>query len=438
MVDRQDIDALLVGALYGELTPAEEARLQAHLESHPADRSALDDLKSARQAVRESRVFDLQSEPPQAVSALLLQEAHRRAPRRGAVVDGDGGTRDGWLARLMRSFLVHPAMAAAATLVLVLGVAGGLYLRKGGDELSRHHSDRATEGAAPAETAPPVAATTPADRLEGKMPQNDDGKDQTITDKSAEVAAGSAATGATAAPSDVYKVGLDDRKNLAKAESVAQVAAPKPARAPSRYDGIVMKRSEPRPKDLDRARGDDGDFGGSLGGAAGAGGASAGRDQGLAYGPASGNAPAPPPPPAQAPTPTSTPAPAVHAAKTASAPKKSMDGEDEVQAKEAKAPEDVAWAKNELDKAKVAVGNGDCTNAAKLASGIQQRAPGYYDANVATDRDMKRCISYVNDIAEKREASKKPAPAKAKAKAAAAPPPAASDEATSKATSTVK
>ena len=47
MVDRQDIDALLVGALYGELTPAEEARLTAHLESHPADRSALEDLTAA-------------------------------------------------------------------------------------------------------------------------------------------------------------------------------------------------------------------------------------------------------------------------------------------------------------------------------------------------------------------------------------------------------
>ena len=28
MVDRQDIDALLIGALYGELTPADEARLR--------------------------------------------------------------------------------------------------------------------------------------------------------------------------------------------------------------------------------------------------------------------------------------------------------------------------------------------------------------------------------------------------------------------------
>ena len=41
----QDIDALLIGALYGELTPADEARLATHLDSHPGDRGALDDLK---------------------------------------------------------------------------------------------------------------------------------------------------------------------------------------------------------------------------------------------------------------------------------------------------------------------------------------------------------------------------------------------------------
>src|SRR5690606_11114405 len=106
-MDRQDIDALLIGALYGELTPADEARLATHLESHPTDRGALDDLKSARAAVRESRIFD-QLEPPQAISALLLQEAHRRAPKRAA---SDGERKESWFYRFTRVFLAHPAMA---------------------------------------------------------------------------------------------------------------------------------------------------------------------------------------------------------------------------------------------------------------------------------------------------------------------------------------
>src|SRR5689334_5340832 len=123
MVDRNDIDALLIGSLYGELSSADEARLKAHLESHPADRTALDGLVRTRDAVRASRIFAVQAEPPQSVSALLLQEAARRAPRESAG--------EGWFARLRRSFLMSPAMAAAAMLVLVLGVAGTLYLRQG-------------------------------------------------------------------------------------------------------------------------------------------------------------------------------------------------------------------------------------------------------------------------------------------------------------------
>jgi anti-sigma factor RsiW len=103
MVDRQDIDALLISALYGELTPADEARLQVHLESHPTDRTALAGLTLARNAVRESRILQVQIEPPQAISALLLQEAARRAPAKSAP-DNQRARRD----RL--SHPLHPAL----------------------------------------------------------------------------------------------------------------------------------------------------------------------------------------------------------------------------------------------------------------------------------------------------------------------------------------
>ncbi|HEX7844131.1 MAG TPA: hypothetical protein VF469_41935, partial [Kofleriaceae bacterium] len=125
MPDRIDIDALLIGALYGELTPADEALLAAHLESHPTDRTALADLTRTRAAVRDSRLLAVQLEPPQSISALLLQEASRRAPRPQA---RDRETAS-WFQRFVRSFMVHPAMAAAAMLVLVVGVAGTFYLR---------------------------------------------------------------------------------------------------------------------------------------------------------------------------------------------------------------------------------------------------------------------------------------------------------------------
>lgn len=115
MLERQEIDALLISALYGELTPTEESRLAAHFETHPTDKTALAALTSTRDAVRESRILSVQLDPPQSVSALLMQEAARRAPKQEE--------REGWFARLAKSFMVHPAMAAAAMLVVVLGVA---------------------------------------------------------------------------------------------------------------------------------------------------------------------------------------------------------------------------------------------------------------------------------------------------------------------------
>ncbi|HTR50063.1 MAG TPA: hypothetical protein VMJ10_05095 [Kofleriaceae bacterium] len=441
MVDRQDIDALLVGALYGELTPAEEARLQAHLESHPADRSALDDLKSARQAVRESRVFDLQSEPPQAVSALLLQEAHRRAPRRAAVVEGD--TRESWLARLMRSFIVHPAMAAAATLVLVIGVAGGLYLRKGGDDLSRRHNDEkmAETAAGPAVPAPPAVAD------EGNQSK---GKDQWGADNGAAAGSGAAVTGVAADPSgDAYKVGLeDDRKDLAKAETTttkAALASPKPAS--HAHDAIVVQRPEPQPKDLDRDRAkfkNDDDESRERGAIGGTGGGAGGHSSGLAYeGPtATAAAPGAPPPPPQQAAPMASPAPApTHVATRPAPPRKpaAVDAEEDAPAKEApKAPEDVRWAADQFNQAKVAAGNNDCDTTATKVNAIKDRAPGYYNTNVADDRTVSHCMPLARSLAEKRAVAKKATAAKAKAAPANAADEAPAQASPPRATSTTK
>lgn len=145
MGDRTDIDALLIGALYGELTPADEARLAAHLESHPADRTALADLSRIRDAVRSSRVLSVQVEPPQSVTARLIQEAARRMPR----VEREPG----WLYRVTRMLLAHPAIAVAAMFVIVLGVAGTMRMRRG---------DQFAEPAAPAATLTADTATSPA------------------------------------------------------------------------------------------------------------------------------------------------------------------------------------------------------------------------------------------------------------------------------------
>ena len=49
MTSTTDLDALLVSALYGELSPAEQVRLDKHLVSHPQDRAALENYLAAEQ-----------------------------------------------------------------------------------------------------------------------------------------------------------------------------------------------------------------------------------------------------------------------------------------------------------------------------------------------------------------------------------------------------
>lgn len=201
MPDRIDIDALLIGALYGELTPADEALLAAHLESHPVDRTALDDLARTRAAVRQSRLLAVQVEPPHAISALLLQEASRRAPR----PDPRSGETQGWFQRFVRSFMAHPAMAAAAMLVLVISVAGTFYLRGTGqfaESAPPQIAMRAPDGvAATAQgTAAPPGTVAPAGPATPVAPAPEP-----------EVAAAGRAAAGSGTGSTGYGVDLDDR-----------------------------------------------------------------------------------------------------------------------------------------------------------------------------------------------------------------------------------
>src|SRR5689334_21972025 len=134
MANRQDIDALLVGALYGELDAAERARLDAHLSSHPEDRAELDSIERTRAQVRRGLAEMPQAEPSPSISQLLLRAAKDGAPR--AVVAAE--VRDpeeslwarfvAWLVPVAR----HPAFATAAVVLLVAGTATALWMRDAG------------------------------------------------------------------------------------------------------------------------------------------------------------------------------------------------------------------------------------------------------------------------------------------------------------------
>ncbi len=227
MVDRTDIDALLIGALYGELTPADEARLMAHLESHPVDRTALDNLTRTRAAVRDSRILAFQAEPPQSISALLLQEASRRAPR-AATERSETAT---WFQRFVRSFMAHPAMAAAATLVLVIAAVGTFYLR-GADQFAQSEPpalERATSPGTTASSAPAGVTAPGAPAAVAPAPEPEAAGAGNATGDSIGTLAGSSR--GLAAGSGVYPARLDDT-----AAAKGKAAEPQAA-SNDRYDG---------------------------------------------------------------------------------------------------------------------------------------------------------------------------------------------------------
>jgi hypothetical protein len=397
-MDRQDIDALLIGALYGELTPADEARLTAHLDSHPTDRGALDDLKSARHAVRESRIFDLQLDPPQAVSALLLQEAHRRAPKRVVATE----EKEGWFFRFSRSFLAHPAMAAAAMLVLVVGVAGTLYMRKGNDIAERETVQLDTKSevtaTAPVEMVPPTAQDPGAGNqgvAEGSSYQvgladktgADEGGEKLEATRSRELAKGQS-----------------DRQDQKNKKTAIMVDTPN--RQPKDLDESRAKSAK---KSADRTDNDDG-FVGAAGTATLAPGASTGAGGGASNGrvattpttttaPAR-NEPAPPPPVVASPAPSGvaqSTAPAKPATKPAAA-KATVAKEAESKPDAAAPAKDanlIAWAKGQHSATVALASKGDCSGAAKLAVSIQNRAPEYYSQYMTTDRALKKCQPYI-------------------------------------------
>jgi len=473
-MDRQDIDALLIGALYGELTPADEARLATHLESHPTDRGALDDLKIARQRIAESRFFAVQLEPPQAISAILLQEAHRRAPRR-AVAAPDAS--EGWFARFARNFMAHPAMAAAAMLVLVLGGAGILGMRRGDARLApreaaaspeRTRADPATAAPAPEAQAVPAAE---ADKLElgaagsGYNAQLYEGPTNGIGDGEAAGQAGADRARARDQQADGQKakqgsisVGAAERapkdfESLSKNDSAAV-----------RQDSVAKKAKAPAAKGSVSADDAFGDMSTSnaVSGAGRPASADEASDRGYAQ--------PPPPPPSPSPTPSypptttaTTSAPGNYGAgggaATTNAPKKSpapaqttaapktatksagaaapveKPAEPKLEPRpeappapqaptaDAKIAENkaesakesmslTAWAKGEHQRAIQLAKNNDCASAAKVAASVSNRAPAYYSQYMSTDRLLKQCAQYINAERDKDAARSQKAPTK--------------------------
>jgi hypothetical protein len=383
-------DALVIGAAYGELTPAEQSRLAAHLEAHPNDRAAIDQLQAIRNAVRDSAVRDAMIEPPQAVSALLLQEAARRVPKRASV-----DRNPGWFAKLLGSFAAHPALASAASLVFVVGVAGTLYIRSGGDSLSAggssvresamgqalsaSESRRVQTEEAPSEAAP-ESVVEPA--------SSDDGVRAGLADSVARPAGGAG----DKARSDDRRADLSlSEKQPAKTKRAAPAkpfASPVPRPAQPAAEPVATKFDQARAgkkaadrSEVEAAFGVDSKDSASE---AVAPGAPAGDEapRGRAF------ATAPPPSVAQAAAPSVAEAAAPMPAKGTSLG--ASGSEDYAPKREAS-----SWVRGTHQRLIAMVRAGKCAEAGPLVAQLKSRASDYYSTHVANDRSLGSCLSYL-------------------------------------------
>ncbi len=174
---------MLLDLLYGELDADAAQVARSAIDADDDMRTELAEFQSLRGFMRA--LPDV--EPPPAITAKLLHAAATGVPAapKVAVAAADVGAAAGvggffaWLKRLFEPMMMHPGLAAAASLVLVVGLAGAMYL-SGKSQIAEPQvsktsavdsklapaTDEAVRGSSedrnPAPTAPvPPAATAP-------------------------------------------------------------------------------------------------------------------------------------------------------------------------------------------------------------------------------------------------------------------------------------
>lgn len=439
MLAGHDFDALLMGSLYGELSAVEESRLQAHLAAHPGDQELWRGLLRTREAIRSSAALGV-VEPPQAISARILQEAARRAPKAHAIEGGLASRLGKWLA----TFAAHPALAAAAMAVVAVGVAGTMYVRGQGSATSptvaspslaeplagSAAAQAATaETAAPAPAAPVVAADptvsvgdsfavglanesasgAPGLQRELRVAEGkaDSGAESTNRRRLEQPRAPQAAeeqrpskASAKPAPKGRDQVGYldattadydlplkelkdEDRKEASSPADDAPATAPPLVIAGEREVASPRQAKQPAPTSTPSSA--------STSRAGAPGGAAPSRAP-VAAGPA---APAPAPPASE-----------VTRSDTVEDTDASSATMDKLEATERSIDK---WAASEHTRlVRLARGN-KCTEAAAVARSISERAPRYYADRVTGDKELRACSSAIRDALNLRPDAKRKA-----------------------------
>jgi hypothetical protein len=395
MLECRDIDGLMMDWLYEELEPARHQEVSQHIDGCTRCAAELSGFQRARSAFRELAT----DEPSAAVSAILLHEAARRAPARArAAAAGEGGLA-GWLGNLFGAMFAHPGLAAAASLVLVAGVAGTLYLRKGDDMMARPSAE--------------VARTAPAGGAASTAAAGAEAPDQ-----AAPTAAGAADDFVAFAPPAELEPSADPARREVAAEQAGRSAE---LLDEQRADALKKKAARAEKGDLERklavtdrsrqpvasvtsgadpliASDEEANARGAFSSAVGDAPTSRGRggadvaqkptDKGVA-----------PPPGGRAQTGGAAPADA-DAERGAFRPYRESDVRD---------GKDAGWLREQEASLGAAVKQKRCRDAAAIANDILDRDPEYYTARLAGSKEVADCRWYVSDERKRRVESRKKA-----------------------------
>ncbi len=177
---------LLIDLLYGELEGDDLARAERRVREDDALSGELESLSELRALMSELP----EEEPAAAITNQLLHAANSEAAAlKTAQSSGLLASVWAWLQELSESLARHPGLAAAASLVLVGGVAGALYLG-GRAELAAPPSSAPMFEASKAAEPAPAATATMAPEGEAKGAANAPAIERELTAEPDQAAAG--------------------------------------------------------------------------------------------------------------------------------------------------------------------------------------------------------------------------------------------------------
>lgn len=349
-----DAELRLVDLLYGELHSEHE--VHALEREHEAE---LGELRSLRTLLRSMP----DEEPPAALTAKLMHAATVHAPKRAASSERTGVL--GWLASLFRPIAMYPGLAAAASLVLVVGVAGTLYL-------SGHSQMAEPRTAAPAPaataTATPAADVARAENAALAEPAERAREEEAAKDGYAPAQEEAGAASGQAMPLEgAVAVTRDDER---RAKRAASSVSPEKKSVGSRKKDTA----ELEPELARTGRYYEGDELAAAG---------AGMSKGEAAKPAAAKPASPAPVQQQAPAPPPPP--------VASAPA-SAEPADDAEADKSQTSQQTR-IHSLHDEARAAAGMSDCATVREIADRIRAIDKSYYSRQFLADKRLAACLA---------------------------------------------